>query len=198
MKLQVKKIHTDAILPTKAYHTDLGIDFYCVADETFQEPCDKEVEEWLDNNNNTPKLYEAINKASGRSTTLSPFDIAKSLIPKYIEIGPDRMRNGLMQHTFSTGVQLELPNGYGMIIMDRSSMGVNHSLKVMGGIIDNTYRGEIKICLCSMGKHPGHRIIAGDKIAQGILIPLTNPLIVEISELSKTERGDQSFGSSGR
>src|SRR5690606_4750294 len=37
----------------------------------------------------------------------------------------------------------------------------------------------------------------GDRIAQGIIAPITQAKFVEVSELSETERGEGGFGSSG-
>ena len=38
---------------------------------------------------------------------------------------------------FSTGVAVELPTGYGMLIKDRSSVAVKHGVHALAGVIDN-------------------------------------------------------------
>lgn len=64
------------------------------------------------------------------------------------------------------------------------------------GTIDSDYRGEIKILI----KHSGEKDIllpAGMRIAQAIIAPVIRCDLVELAELSKTERGEGGFGSTG-
>ena len=96
---------------------------------------------------------------------------------------------------FSTGISLELPKGYGMLLKDRSSVAVRDGLHVLAGVIDNGYRGEVKICLVNLSEK-SHVFTKGQKISQGILHPVPNCDIEEIEELSDTERGSKGFGSS--
>tara|TARA_Y100000310_G_scaffold142427_1_gene141968 strand:+ start:445 stop:891 length:447 start_codon:yes stop_codon:yes gene_type:complete len=99
---------------------------------------------------------------------------------------------------FSTGIALELPAGYGMLVKDRSSVAVKHGVHALAGVIDNGYRGEIKICLINLSDK-AHVFSKGEKAAQGILhfVP-AGVDVAEIEELSETERGDKGFGSSGK
>jgi dUTP pyrophosphatase len=96
-----------------------------------------------------------------------------------------------------TGVALELPEGIGLLIKDRSS--VSKKCHVMAGVIDTSYRGELKIALYCHGVDV-FRIQKGDKIAQGLLVEDLNSKfnLVEVDELSSTERGVSGFGSTGR
>ena len=98
---------------------------------------------------------------------------------------------------FSTGVALELPAGYGMLIKDRSSVAVKYGVHALAGVIDNGYRGEVKICLTNLSDK-SHVFSKGQKVAQGVLhyVPICE--VEEIEELSETERGDKGFGSSGK
>ena len=91
-----------------------------------------------------------------------------------------------------TGVCLEIPDGYCGVIHDRSSMG-SKSLKVMGGVIDSTYRGEIIVCLYNGGLET--EIKSGDKIAQLLVLPVPDVTITEVDSLSETRRGTKGFGS---
>ena len=97
---------------------------------------------------------------------------------------------------FSTGIALELPDGYGMLLKDRSGLAVKNGIHVLAGVIDNGYRGEVKICLTNLSDVVV-RFNAGDKIAQGVLHQVPVCKIEEIKELSVTERGGKGFGSSG-
>ena len=97
---------------------------------------------------------------------------------------------------FSTGISLELPDGYGMLLKDRSGLSVKEGVHVLAGVIDNGYRGEVKICLTNLS-NTNVRISDGQKVAQGVLHHVPVCEIEEIKELSETERGDKGFGSSG-
>lgn len=94
------------------------------------------------------------------------------------------------------------------LILDRSSMG-NQGVKVLGGVIDANYRGEIQVILAYVAKQrsPDDRISSddefveikrGDKIAQLIITAAYTPEILEVQELDMTDRNDKGFGSSGR
>jgi len=98
---------------------------------------------------------------------------------------------------FSTGIALELPDGYGMLLKDRSGLSVKEGLHVLAGVIDNGYRGEVKICLTNIS-NIAVRISDGQKIAQGVLHQVPVCEVKEIKDhLSETKRGDKGFGSSG-
>lgn len=111
--------------------------------------------------------------------------------------GPDNytLRPG-ERKLFSTGIALELPDGYGMLLKDRSGLSVKQGLHVLAGVIDNGYRGEVKICLANVS-NVAVRISDGQKIAQGVLHQVPVCEVKEIKDLSETERGDKGFGSSG-
>lgn len=94
-----------------------------------------------------------------------------------------------------TGISIELPSGTYGLIADRSSMG-SKGIKVMGGVIDNGYRGNIIVCLCNLTPND-ITVSPGDKIAQLLILPLLETTIEETDDLSRTERGDKGFGSSG-
>ena len=96
-----------------------------------------------------------------------------------------------------TGIALELPRGYCGFIWDRSSKGLN-GLKVMGGVLDNGYRGEIMVILYNLNEEPV-LISNEDKIAQLTIQEFPEHVsITEVTELSNTDRNNRGFGSSGR
>lgn len=94
-----------------------------------------------------------------------------------------------------TGLALEFPEGWGAIIKDRSSVAVK-GVTVSAGVIDNGYRGEIKIALFN---HSGNNyaVERDMKIAQLIPTPVTDWLVTVVEKLDDTERGEGGFGSSG-
>lgn len=98
-----------------------------------------------------------------------------------------------------TGVHVEIPAGYVGLIKDRSSMAVA-GLHTMAGVIDASYRGEIKIVLLNTNVE-AYQVTAGQKIAQMIVVPVyTEALEItdSLESLSITERGAGGFGSTGR
>jgi dUTP pyrophosphatase len=97
----------------------------------------------------------------------------------------------------STGIAIQLPEGYGAIIRDRSSVATKRNLFVVAGVIDNGYTGEIKVALYSTSDK-FEQIREGDKIAQLILIPTVDFKVEEVSELESLDgRGEKGFGSTG-
>ena len=96
---------------------------------------------------------------------------------------------------FSTGLSIELPEGYVALIWDKSGIA-NKGIKTMGGVIEFTYRGEYKIILLNTSDQD-YQINKGDKIAQLLIQPIMTADIIETIELSETQRGDGGFGSTG-
>jgi dUTP pyrophosphatase len=93
-----------------------------------------------------------------------------------------------------TGIAVEIPKGYFGMIKDRSGLA-SKGLHVLAGIIDENYRGEIKVVLINLGKEK-LKFEKYSRIAQLLIIPYLKVEIKE-DELSQTERGENGFGSSG-
>jgi deoxyuridine 5'-triphosphate nucleotidohydrolase len=102
------------------------------------------------------------------------------------------------------GFMIEPPKGYYMEIVPRSSTGLKTRLRQPNsvGIIDNNYRGEVKAMYetkvnCYCHHKLTTEIKAGDRIAQMILRKQEEAELVEVDELSETERAANGFGSTG-
>ena len=97
-----------------------------------------------------------------------------------------------------TGLAAEIPEGCAGMIFTRSGLGVKHGIAVSNGVgvIDSDYRGEIHVGLRN-NSQIAYTISPGERIAQLIVMPVCLPEVVEIEELSKTERGAGGFGSTG-
>jgi len=95
-----------------------------------------------------------------------------------------------------TGVAVEIPEGYVGLIWDKSSVSFNLGLKVLSGVIDAGYRGEIIMCLLNTSNKEVI-IEKGHKIAQMIIQKFEHCDIVEAGELSETVRGEGREGSTG-
>lgn len=125
---------------------------------------------------------------------------------------------------YRTGIAVEIPEGHVGLIFPRSSItkaapGV--SLKNSVGVIDSGYRGEIVFrfempsddCLWDGDQYVSGQAIdhwpidnsnllltpnVGDKIGQMIILPYPKIDLVEVQELSESDRGDGGFGSTGK
>ena len=97
-----------------------------------------------------------------------------------------------------TGVHLAVPTGFVGIVKDRSSMAIQ-SIASSGGVIDEGYRGELKIVLTNHGVLPFH-VVKGDRIAQLLIIPCTTKggPVDFLGDLGSTLRGVSGFGSTGK
>ena len=95
-----------------------------------------------------------------------------------------------------TSIAIEIPDGYMARIAPRSGLSFKQGIDVMAGIIDSSYRGEIKVILVNHG-HYGVSLHKGDKIAQLIIQPIELWQPVEVDQLTETNRGVNGFGSTG-
>jgi len=97
----------------------------------------------------------------------------------------------------STGIAVELPMNSAGIIKPRSGLAVKHGIDVMAGVIDEDYRGEIKVLLINHSD-VDYYFEAGDRIAQLIITSVFNNGSFVESDLSPSSRGDGGFGSTGK
>jgi len=97
-----------------------------------------------------------------------------------------------------TGVSLEVPEYYYIRVAPRSGLSVR-GIDVGAGVIDSSYRGEVKVLLINNSKEY-YNVQEGDRIAQLIMERCGNADITVLEyydELSMSERGQNGFGSSG-
>lgn len=98
--------------------------------------------------------------------------------------------------TIDTGVHIEIPEGYVGLIKSKSGLNVNAGL-TGEGVIDAHYTGSIKVKLYNHSEK-AHWFIAGDKIAQLVIVPCLLPDLEQVDCLEETDRGNKGFGSTGR
>jgi dUTP pyrophosphatase len=100
-----------------------------------------------------------------------------------------------------TGVAVAVPEGAAGLVVPRSGLAAKHGISVVNGpgLIDPSYRGEVKVVLVNLGSEP-YEGAAGDRIAQLLLVPFLSPEVAVVDELppSRDNRGETGFGSSGR
>ncbi len=147
MKVKIKKLHPDAVIPTYAHWGDACFDL-----------------------------------------TVTTFKIENDY---------QFLRKGFPL-ICSTGLAFEIPVNFVMLIFSRSGHGFNHGVRLANcvGIIDSSYRGEVKVKLtCDEPNIPLFKV--GDRVAQAMIIPTTCIEFELVDQLSQTERGTSGFGGSG-
>ena len=101
---------------------------------------------------------------------------------------------------YGTDLSIEIPVGYVGLIFPRSSISkFDLSLANAVGVIDSGYKGEVK-CRFKHIKYDGdyHIYKTGDRIAQLMILPIPTVELVEVDDLSDTDRGEGGFGHSGK
>ena len=98
-----------------------------------------------------------------------------------------------------TGVCIEIPVGFFGGVYSRSGLSTKKGLAVINGVgvIDSDYRGSIKVPLHNHG-NSRQWVKAGERIAQLVIQPYVKEEFEIVEELTETERGAGSFGSTGR
>lgn len=98
-----------------------------------------------------------------------------------------------------TGIAVEFHESSSMLICPRSGLALNHGITILNspGVVDADYRGEIKVMLMNFGNAP-YKISIGDRIAQAVLVDVSQGTWLETDTLEDTSRGPCGFGSSGK
>ncbi len=98
-----------------------------------------------------------------------------------------------------TGLFIELPEGYEAQMRPRSGLALNEGLGLLNrpGTIDADYRGEIGIIVVNLSNNVVS-IKDGDRIAQMVINKVEQAELVEVKELTDTERGAGGFGHTGK
>jgi len=99
---------------------------------------------------------------------------------------------------FGTGLVINVPDDHVLLLLPRSSNGKKGIRLANGtGVIDSDYCGpndELKLMLHNIADAP-YTVEAGERIAQGMFIPITRAKFVEPTEWNTTNRGG--FGTTG-
>ena len=97
----------------------------------------------------------------------------------------------------STGLRVEIPDGYEMQIRPRSGMTTKTPIIGQLGTVDSGYRGPLGVMLYNHGDIP-YRVQKGDRIAQAVISPTYHGNFLITESLSNTERGEGGFGSTDK
>ena len=110
--------------------------------------------------------------------------------------------------TLNPGDRVGVPTGFAIAlpgpewvayIFARSGLGIKNGITLPNcvGVIDSDYRGEIVVALVNLSD-TDYTIQPGDRVAQLVIMPVTQAEITVVDELDETERGTGGFGSTGR
>lgn len=101
------------------------------------------------------------------------------------------------------GIKVEVPAGYALVFFNKSGVAAKRSLIVGACVIDHGYSGEVHINMINAGDQTQF-IVPGEKIVQGILIPVVTFETIEVPEDElysaihvAGSRGAGGFGSTG-
>ena len=135
---------------------------------------------------------------------------SKHALPKYqtaLSAGMDLYANieesvtlkPLERKLISTGLLIELPQGFEAQIRPRSGLAIKNGITVLNspGTIDADYRGEIGVILVNLSAE-AFTINNGDRIAQMVIAKHETAIWDEVAELSETDRGAGGFGSTSK
>lgn len=99
---------------------------------------------------------------------------------------------------FGTGLVVNVPNDHVLLLLPRSSNGKKGIRLANGtGVIDSDYCGpndELKLMLHNIGAEP-YTVEAGERIAQGMFVPITRAQFIEPTDWHAPDRGG--FGTTG-
>jgi dUTP pyrophosphatase len=134
------------------------------------------------------RLHASARLPQYESSAAAGFDLAAS---EHVEVPPGEVR------LVPTGLVIEVPTGMFLGVFARSSTPLKRGLLVANGVgvVDPDYCGpsdEVKILVLNFTSKPVI-VRAGDRIAQGILLPATRVTWEESEELNPHSRGG--FGS---
>lgn len=98
-----------------------------------------------------------------------------------------------------TGLYIELPSDCEAQVRPRSGLALKHGVTVLNspGTIDADYRGEICVILINLSNED-FVINDGERIAQMVIARHEQAEIIQVEELTNTERGAGGFGHTGK
>ena len=97
-----------------------------------------------------------------------------------------------------TGLSMAIPRGFEGQVRPRSGLALKSGITCLNtpGTVDSDYRGEVKVILINLGAED-FTVRRGDRIAQMVIAPVIQAVVVEVSDLDETARGAGGFGSTG-
>jgi dUTP pyrophosphatase len=97
-----------------------------------------------------------------------------------------------------TGLAVAIPEGHAGFVQPRSGLAAKHGITIVNtpGLVDSGYRGELQVVLLNTDARESFVVEEGMRIAQLVVLALPEVELVEVDELTETQRGARGFGSS--
>lgn len=132
--------------------------------------------------------------------SLPQYETAQSAgldLKAFLPEGPITLKP-LQRGMVKTGLFMELPAGFEAQIRPRSGLALKKGITVLNspGTIDADYRGEICVILINLGSED-FVINDGERIAQMVIARHEQAQMIEVTELTDTQRGTGGFGHTG-
>lgn len=162
---------TNVDMPSRAHSTDAGIDFYIPRDLNYVVKNGKNI---------NIGLYTYDIELTGDTVTSTAIEIKpheSCLIPM--------------------GVKCKFDNGYALVLFNRSGIATKKHLLRGACVIDSSYRGEIMVNMNNVSDQPQY-LLPGDKLIQGLLLPIGLAEVAEGKVDNDTDRGEGGFGSTDK
>ena len=99
-----------------------------------------------------------------------------------------------------TGIAIALPSAHAGFVVPRSGLAARQGLSIVNapGLIDEGYRGEVRVLLINLDPTEPIHIARGDRIAQLVVQRIAPVNVREVDALPDSARGEGGFGSTGR
>ena len=99
-----------------------------------------------------------------------------------------------------TGIAVAIQRHYAGFIHARSGRALRDGLALPNapGVVDSSYRGEVKVLVVNLDPREPIHIRRGEKIAQMVIQEVAVAELHVVDDLGETDRGEGGFGSTGR
>lgn len=206
--IRTLRLHNDAVLPTKGSEMAAGHDLYAYIPK---QPIQKKINSMFLFFSSFIFFFFFISIFLGLPLIIHCVTVFFTIVLFYIKNVINDLTTGggvlcekrsivlLPQQRIlvKTGISIEIPTGkYYARIAPRSGLSINNGIDILGGVIDADFRGEIKIILINHGTK-SFTINHQDRVAQLIFEKIAQIQIVQVDDLSETNRGNGGFGSTG-
>lgn len=143
-------------------------------------------------------IVNIVNKSNNKLPAYETVNSAGMDLRAFLPEGPMTLEP-MQRALVPTGLYMEIPEGYEGQVRPRSGLAIKSGITVLNtpGTIDADYRGQVCVILINLSNVP-FVIQNGDRIAQIIFAKCEQAELVEVEELSSTERGAGGFGHTGK
>jgi len=156
------------------------------------------------------KLDEQFEKSIQPKAVVKYVNLSQNKEPEYaymtdsgfdIRANEDVILKPLDRHLVSTGLFFDVPDNMELQVRPKSGLAIKRGLTVLNtpGTVDNGYTGEVKVILINLSNED-QIINVGDKIAQGVFVPVAQGKEINFEKVDKIEEKDRNangFGSTG-